>query len=190
MENIKKAFERFTTLDEVEWKEIFHIMKPKEFKNGEFFIKEGQTCKYVGFVSSGLFRYYYQTDGQQLTRQFFFENNFMANYQSYITGGSSIAYIEALENSEVILIPREDLFRLFETSMNFQRLGRKVAEFLFMIMSAKYESFLLQSAEERYLSLIKNRPKVIKNIPQYMIASYLGITPEGFSRIRKRIVKG
>lgn len=64
-----------------------------------------------------------------------------------------------------------------------------IAENLFLIVSEKYESFLLESAEERYLNLIKNRPKVIQNIPQYMIASYLGITPEGLSRIRKRLAR-
>ncbi len=101
----------------------------------------------------------------------------------------SSAWIQALEDATVFLIKSTDLFNLYQQSINFQKLGRKVAEYLFLIVSTKYESFLLETAEERYLDLIKNRPKVIQNIPQYMIASYLGITPEGLSRIRKRLYK-
>jgi len=186
---LRKAFDRFVVLEDDEWEKFKEVIIIRVFRKGEYFVKESETCKYVGFIDKGLFRYYYQIDGQQYTRQFFFHNNFMANYESYITNETSNAWIEALEDATVFLIPRDSLFELYTQSLNFQKLGRKVAEYLFLTVSTKYKSFLLETAEERYLDLIKNRPKVIQNIPQYMIASYLGITPEGLSRIRKRLYR-
>ena len=186
---LRKAFDRFVVLDDLEWSKIKDIIVVRDYKKGEYFVKEGGSCPYVGYIFSGTFSYYYIINGQQLTRQFFFENNFMSNYKSYITSEKSKAWIEALEDATVILIKSEDLFKLYKESIKFQELGRKVAEYLFLTISEKYESFFLETAEQRYLNLIKNRPKVISNIPQYMIASYLGITPEGLSRIRKRLYK-
>ncbi len=189
MERLRAAFNKFSNLNDLEWEKLYALMRTKYFKKGTYFVTEGQQCKYVAFVKKGIFSYYYLVDGHQHTRQFFFENNFMANYQSYITGTSSKANIQALQDSEVILINRDDLFNCYEHSSNFQLLGRKVAEYLFLTVSSKYESFLLEKPEERYLHLVKTRPKVIQGIPQYMIASYLGITPEALSRIRKRLYR-
>lgn len=186
---LRKAFDRFVILEDNEWQRLEEIIIIRKFIKGEYFVRESEICKYVGFIDTGLFRYYYQIDGQQYTRQFFFDNNFMANYESYITNEKSNAWIETLEDATVFLIPRDSLFKLYPLSLNFQKLGRKVAEYLFLTVSTKYKSFLLETAEERYLDLIKNRPKVIQNIPQYIIASYLAITPEGLSRIRKRLHK-
>ena len=75
---------------------------------------------------------------------------------------------------------------LYEKLPKVQLLSRKIVENLYMEVSGKYESFFLNSPEERYLELINKRPNFIQRVPQYMIASYLGMTPEGLSRIRKR----
>lgn len=188
-ENIKIAFSKFTNFTETEWFDFSQCFKTKHYKKGEYFIKEGQNCNYVGFIVKGLFNYYYLIDGVQHTRQFFFADNFISDYSSFLLSKKSKAYIQALEDSSIILIHKNDLTAHYEKIPKIQKLGRKIAEFLYIVVSEKYESFLLKTAEERYLELIRNRPKVIRNIPQYMIASYLGITPEGLSRIRKRIAK-
>jgi CRP-like cAMP-binding protein len=78
---------------------------------------------------------------------------------------------------------------LYKQLQKIQELSRNVVESLYIEISEKYESFFLKTAEERYVELINSEPNIIKTVPQYMIASYLGITPEGLSRIKKRISK-
>jgi len=94
-----------------------------------------------------------------------------------------------LENSSITLIHKNDLFLLYKQLQKIQELSRNVVESLYIEISEKYESFFLKTAEERYVELINSEPNIIKTVPQYMIASYLGITPEGLSRIKKRISK-
>ena len=118
---------------------------------------------------------------------FFFDNDFISSYTSFLTNEKSKAYIQALENTSITLIHKDKLSQLYQKNSKFQQLGRMFTEHLFMLVSEKYEDLLLKSPEERYLNLIENRSNVIQNIPQYMIASYLGITPEALSRIRKRL---
>jgi CRP-like cAMP-binding protein len=187
--NIKNAFSNFIDFTDSEWLEISKLFIEKKYDKGEFFIQEGEYCNYVGFIDKGLFSYYYLIDGNRSTRQFFFANNFISNYSCFLSNEKSKAIIQALEKSSVTLIHKSSLSQLYQNFPKFQQLGRMITENLFLIISEKYESFLLESAEERYLNLIENRPKVIQNIPQYMIASYLGITPEGLSRIRKRLAR-
>lgn len=118
---------------------------------------------------------------------FFSPNNFISNYPCFLLGNKSKFYIRALENSSITLIHKNNLFLLYKQIPKIQELSRNVVENLYIEISEKYESFFLKTAEERYLELIINRPKVTQGIPQYMLASYIGVTPEGLSRIKKRI---
>ena len=122
-------------------------------------------------------------------RGFFSPNKFISNYPCFLLGNKSKFYIKALENSSITLIHKNDLFLLYKQLQKIQELSRNVVESLYIEISEKYESFFLKTAEERYVELINSEPNIIKTVPQYMIASYLGITPEGLSRIKKRISK-
>jgi CRP/FNR family transcriptional regulator, anaerobic regulatory protein len=85
------------------------------------------------------------------------------------------------------VMKREDFIMLLPQNIEFERLGRFMAEQTFIAISQRLSSLLLQSPEERYVQLLRERPKVVQRVPQYMIASYLGITPEALSRIRRRL---
>ena len=124
-----------------------------------------------------------------MKRRLFFTNNFISNYPCFLLNNKSKVYIQALEDSSVTLIHKNDLFLLYEKLPIIQKLSRNIVENLYIEVSEKYESFFLKTAEERYLELISSEPIFFQVIPQYMIASYLGITPEGLSRIKKRISK-
>ena len=91
-----------------------------------------------------------------------------------------------MENSSITLIHTKDLFLLYKQLPKIQELSRSIVEKLYIEISEKYESLFIKTAEERYLELINSEPDILKIVPQYMIASYLGITPEGLSRIKKR----
>lgn len=185
--NIRNAISNLIKFTDSEWLEVSKDFIEKKIDKWDFLIEEGEHCNYVAFIDEGLLSYYYLVDGKKFIRGFFFDNDFISSYTSFLSNEKSKAYIQALENTSITLIHKDKLSQLYQKNSKFQQLGRMLSEHLFMLVSEKYEDLLLKAPEERYLNLIENRPNVIQNIPQYMIASYLGITPEGLSRIRKRL---
>ena len=187
--NIKAVVTNSVNLTEEEWLVLSKFLVIKKYKKGDYFLKENDYCNHVGFVDKGFFNFYYLIGGIEHIRGFFFPNEFISNYPCFLLENKSKFYIQALEDSSVTLIQRDDLLMLYEKLPKFQVLSRKIVENLYMEVSEKYESFFLNSPEERYLELINTRPKFFQRVPQYMIASYLGMSPEGFSRIKNRISK-
>mgnify|MGYP006084602301 FL=1 len=188
-ENIRIELSKYVNLTEKEWLAFSKLLIIKKYKKGEFFLKEEDYCNYVGFVDKGLLNFFYLIDGVEHMRGFFSPNNFISNYPCFLLGNKSKFYIKALKNSSITLIHKNDLFLLYKQLPKIQELSRNVVENLYIEISEKYESFFLKTAEERYVELINSEPNIFKIVPQYMIASYLGITPEGLSRIKKRISK-
>jgi len=187
--NIRNAISNLIKFTDSEWLVISKDFIEKKIEKGDFLIEEGEYCNYVGFIDQGLLSYYYLVDGKKYIRGFFFDNDFISSYTSFLTNEKSKSYIEALENTSITLIHKDKLSQLYQKNSKFQQLGRMFTEHLFMLVSEKYEDLLLKSPEERYLNLIENRSNVIQSIPQYLIASWLGITPEALSRIRKRLTR-
>ena len=187
--NIKNALSEYINLTETEWLVLSNSLVTKHYKKGEYFLRENEFCNYVGFVDKGLFNFFYLIDGVEHIRGFFFLNNFISNYPCFLLGNKSKFYVKALENSSITLIHKKDLFLLYKQLPKIQELSRSIVENLYIEISEKYESFFIKTAEERYLEFINSKPKFSEKIPQYMIASYLGITPEALSRVKKRVSK-
>ncbi len=162
-------------------------LKLKEYKKKELILQEGDICKYAYFINSGCLRYYYNVGEQENTAQFFFENGWYTDYDSFLTGKPTQQNIETLEKTELLLLSAKDLQQLYIDIPKFERFGRLMAENAFLGIRQRSEMLENQTAEERYLTLMKERPKVFERIPQHYIASYLGIKPPSLSRIRKRI---
>ncbi|HPH46369.1 MAG TPA: Crp/Fnr family transcriptional regulator, partial [Chryseolinea sp.] len=112
----------------------------------------------------------------------------ITDYRSFLTQQPSTEYIIALEDAEVIELHYNDMQTLYEKVPSWQKYGRLIAEFLYIKVTERAQSLLFDSPEELYTRLMKERPKVIENMPQRYIASYLGIQPESLSRIRKRMM--
>lgn len=153
----------------------------------EFFVRQGETCRHIAFINEGLLRLFYSIEGEEHIRQFHFERSFCSEFQSFLTEKPALMSLQALEDTHLLLISHADLHHLFSLSREFEKLGRVLAEQAFIFVSQRFASILLESPEERYQHLMAERPKVLQRVPQYMIASYLGITPEALSRIRKRL---
>jgi len=180
-------FKNFIDLDEKACQAIRERTKLKHISKNEFLLTEGKTCSFVAFINKGAFRAFYSVNGQEYSKQFFFENNFCTDYSSYLTQHKSFTYLQAIEESTVIIFHKNDVDYFYKTIPDFVFFGKTLAENLYIKVCDIKASFILNTPKERYENLIKERPEVIQRVPQYMIASYLGITPEALSRVRNRI---
>ncbi len=171
--------------------EVLHFtakLQVKQFSKKHLILREGEICKHAYFVNKGCLRYFYNVNGQENTGQFFFENNWYADYESFLLGIPSKQNIETLEKSEIVCLSKSELQKLFVDIPKFERFGRIMAENAFLGLRNRNEMLTNQTAEERYLNLMRERPKVFERVPQHYIASYLGIKPPSLSRIRKRLL--
>jgi CRP/FNR family transcriptional regulator, anaerobic regulatory protein len=187
-EQIANQIIKLINLNDQELQHFISKLQTKHFDKKELVVKEGDICKFSFFINNGCLRYFYNVEGQENTGQFFFENSWYTDYESYLLARPSKQNIETLERSELILLAKSDLQQLFIDIPKFEKFGRIMAENAFLGLRNRNEMLTNLTAEERYLNLIKARPKVFERIPQHYIASYLGIKPPSLSRIRKRIL--
>lgn len=186
-EQITHQISRLINLNEEEIAHFTSKLQVREFGKKQIILQAGNVCRHSYFINKGCLRYFYSVDGQENTGQFFFENGWYTDYESYLSGKPSKQNIETLEKSEVILLSKSDLQQLFIDIPKFEKYGRIMAENAFIGLRYRNEMLINQTAEERYLNLIKERPKVFERVPQHYIASYLGIQPQSLSRIRKNL---
>jgi CRP-like cAMP-binding protein len=164
---------------------FFSKFKAVSYKKGDYFVKEGQISRYIGFIVKGCLMCVYNNDGKEYIDEFSLDNEFISAYASFITGTPADKDIICLEDSELLILSYSNLQELYEIDPVFERTGRLMAEMLFMNWQQRVKSLLLDNAETRYLKLTENRPDLIQRVPQYHIAQYLGVSPETLSRIRK-----
>lgn len=160
----------------------------EKFKKGDFYIKNGQYSNKISFIENGLFKLSYQLDGQEKIMLFFSENQFMTDYFGYLTQSPSIRPIQALEDSIVYSISRSKLDKLFEYSKSWERIGRMLAESAYITSVQRANRLLHDDYDTRLSSFIEENPTLLQRVPQYIIASYLNMTPETLSRVKKRII--
>jgi CRP-like cAMP-binding protein len=188
----RKAMEQFVLFTNGEWEIISHGLRLEKLKKKACLVESGKICKKVGFVLSGSLRNYHIKDGEEITGYFCIENDWVSAYKSFLTQKPSIITIETLEATELITFSHEQLqtwLQTTELAFKMERFGRLIAEYLICCYEDRVASFILQTAEERYLDLLQNGKNILQRIPQHYIANYLGITPVSLSRIRKRILE-
>lgn len=189
-EQLRSYTDRLLKLNEADWARFRDPFRPLHLAKGEHWLHAGDVCGHVGFVISGLVHAYYVAQGEQVTQEFYLENTYATSYVSFLTGQPSQRYLQALDDTHLLVLSREDLYRFYSGSQDAERMGRLIAEGAFMRFDYRAQQLLLKAPEQRYLDLLKDRPNVIQRVPQKLVASYLGMRPESLSRIRKRIAKG
>ena len=170
-----------------EWAALEGKCTIQQLKKGAFYTRQGDVCRQVSFINKGLLRMFYRVNGREICTGFIGENEYISEYESFLTRQPSAGYIAALEDSELINLSYDTLQELYKTYPVFETIGRKIAEMLFIMISSQTTRLLTLTPEERYQSVIQHEPFIIQRVPQYMIASYIGITPEHLSRIRKKM---
>jgi len=159
----------------------------RQIPKGDFLVKAGQVCQHVSFINIGLVRLYYTVDGKDISIGFVGEGEYTSEYESFLTRSPASQNIGALTDVEVIDLGIDDMQRLYKQFPVFQEFGRKIAEFLFIMLNRRNTALLALTPEDRYRNMIVNNFLLLQQVPQYMLASYIGVTPEHLSRIRKKM---
>ena len=184
---LKHCLQENSFLNEADCELFLPFLEVKHFKARDFYLKEGRVCYDLGYINSGSFRTYYLNDDKEINTHFVFENNFVADYDSFLQQRPSKYYIQCLEDAEVVTFNLEALKFAYAESKNWERFGREMAEQSYIITMKRVESFLFLDGEQRYLQLVENEPAIFNRVPLYHIASYLGMERESLSRLRKKI---
>lgn len=175
------------TLSPAEKDTVTALFKVKTYKKCDFFLPDGKICKQVGFITKGLMRYYINHDGEERTYAFSQENQYVCNYESFLPQSPSSKIIQALEDSDVLVISHSDLQALYANVREGERFGRIAIEAVFLKMLEDINSFYTETPEIRYERFLKTHADLQQRISQYHIASFIGVKPQSLSRIRKRI---
>lgn len=187
MQNLKNFLER-TGFSEDEIKGIFPHFYVLKVKKKEHILHEGEICKRTVYVEQGTFRVYVITSNLKESHLYFgFEDWWLSDLESLNHQIPAIHNIQALEDSTLMAINRDDFFGLMEKIPRFKDTYAQKVRKGFTTMMDRINSIHLYSVEERYLELLKKHPHIFQRVPQQYIASYLGIEPQSLSRLRRRI---
>jgi len=182
--------EKRVQLTDEEFEMINKFFVPKKLRKKQFLLHEGEVCKNIGFVNSGCLREYtIDNKGSEHIIQFAIEDWWISDPNSFLSGLPSTYNIDALEDSEVLLLEKSARDKLLDSCPKMERFFRILIEANFVSTQRRITDSLSISAEERYLKFIKTYPKLIEQVSQNQIASYLGITPQSLSRIRKELTQ-
>lgn len=161
----------------------------KVFQKNTVLLENGSVCKKLYFVNYGALRSFYtNSDGDEITNCIAFNNEFMCDFPSFIQQEPSQHSIHVLLESEIEIIEHEDLENLYDTSIGWQKVGRKIIEMQYIMMEQHIEKLQQGRSIGRYEYILKNYPRQLALIPQHYIASYLGISTRQLTRIRKSLL--
>lgn len=159
----------------------------RNFEKGTVLLREGQVARDSYFNLRGCVRKYYLVDGEEKTTEFFTEDQSVASLQSYVQKIPANHYLECVEDCVLAVLNYDKEMELYKKVEGFESLCRVSIEEEMGKQQEVLAKFITSSPEERYLNLLETRPDLIQRVPQYHLASYLGVKPESLSRIRKRI---
>jgi len=188
-EDVKRIFETYFTADMNIWKGFSEKIKVREFQKSEIIKDYNGVEKYLNIVikgSAGLFVW----DGKRdICINLLYEKSFISDYMSFLNQQPSVIKTEALEDITLWSIFYQDLNELYQRSETGLRIGKAISEMLYVRKQQEQINLLTLSPQERYLKLIEGRPEIFQRTPLKIIASYLGLTAESLSRIRKRVME-
>lgn len=161
--------------------------KKMEISKGDMLIVPDQYVKYFYFLKTGCVCYYIEDDSGTKVMEFFTEGEFFTDLYAYIEEKPSASYLCATEDCTLYAILKKDVEESFNHSHDLERFGRLSMQDSFVQLFRRNNQLKNLSPQERYQRLLKKRPQLFQRVPQYLIASYLGLTPVGLSKIRKRL---
>ena len=162
---------------------------PKKLRKRQYLLQQEDVCKYCAFVEKGVLRSYaVDNKGAEHIIQFAVEGWWISDLYSFLTGEPSAYNIDALEDAELLLLTKQSNELMLENVPKMEKYFRQLTQNSLVALQRRMVGSLSLSAEEKYTKLVMGNPGIIQRVPQHMIASYLGITPETLSRIRKQLL--
>ena len=186
--NLKKFISKYVNLSDVELEDIATKFKSKVVKKNNYLLRQGDTCKDLVFVQKGCLRLYYLKDDIEVNVWFAFQQSSAIEIYSFISENPSSYFLQAIEDSEVLYLPKTELDKLYQYQPKMQEMMRNFWEAVLLDLINRFTALQKDSAEKRYLDLL-NKPAYLETIPQKYLASFIGVTPTSLSRIRKQIIK-
>lgn len=180
-------FQKIMPLSQEEIEAIVETMTIHPYKKGTVLLRAGQVSTEVYFVLEGCVRQFYIVDGEEKTNNFFTEEQWVVSINSFNQLIPSNHFLDCCMDSTLVVGSREKEEGLYKRFPKLETVSRRVMEKVFTAQQELLSSYTTDTAEQRYLKLLKSRPDLFQKIPQYQIASYVGVKPESLSRIRKRI---
>lgn len=189
MEFIKSFLNNLEELPEEQWQEVSKHFRRKSFKKGETFISYGETPSHFAFIEEGIFKlsYLVEKDDREVVKLFSGPKDLIGAYADYLRELPSRVRIMALTNATIYLFDFSDLERLLKSDVFWERFRRKIAEYHYLLKEEKEYELLVHSAETRYQNFLKKFQNLAGEIPDYLIAEYLNITPSYMSTLKKRL---
>lgn len=188
MHRFRTYIEQIAKVSDEDWELFSFCLFQQEFTKKQLILRAGQVENHISFIEDGMVRVYIPKEDpeKEITFGFSFKYEFISAYDSFLSRQPSQYQLEALSNCAVWSISFDDLQKVYNETKIGNLIGRLTAERLFLIKSNREQSLLNENAEQRYLNLFKDRPGLFESIPLKYIASYIGITPQALSRIRKK----
>ena len=190
MHQIKLYLDKIASISSLDWNFFISKLHRRIITKKSVFIKVNQIENHISFIESGIVRLFIPKDNpeKEITFGFSFKNQFVSAYDSFLTQSPSNYQLHALTETAMLSISYKDLQSVYKSTQIGNLIGRLTAEDLFLIKSKREQDLLNLNAEQRYLKLFKERPELLKSVPLKYISSYIGVTAQALSRIRKRLV--
>jgi CRP-like cAMP-binding protein len=180
-------FLKITNLSINELNVLTESMVIKEYQKGSFLVKEGQYISDTFFVLEGCIRQFKIVDGNDITTNFFTEEQWIISHELTEIRSPSDYNLVCIEDSSVVIGNETKAQEIFKQFPHLETISRKIMETVFTEQQRFFTTYITDKPEQRYLKLLKSRPDIFQRVPQYEIATYIGVKPESLSRIRKKI---
>lgn len=185
-EEFREQVEKLVKLSDEEWNAFQKSLIIKQLKKHELFLEQGKVCRHMAFITKGYVRFYFLLEGEEVTKEFSFENSFCGSYTSFITGNPSRFNVKAMEDLTLLLFTRTNLLELIDKYPSWSKFLLFSVENLFVRKENREASFLLDTPEAKYARLLEEHKEMLRRVPLKYIASYLGISAETLSRVRAK----
>ncbi len=190
MQQIKAYLDQIATISNLDWSFFTSKLQRRVIEKKSIFLKVNEIENQISFIESGIVRLFIPKDNpeKEITFGFSFKNQFISAYDSFLTQSPSVYQLQALTETTILSLTYDDLQSVYKSTQIGNLIGRLTAEDLFLIKSNREQNLLNLTAEQRYLKLFKERPELLESIPLKYISSYIGVTAQALSRIRKRLI--
>lgn len=180
-----KLITQYIDISDSELEYCLSMLSYEVYKKKDILLKEGEICSKIYFVAKGLLRIYFIDDkDEEKTFHFCLENTFGTDYESFLKGIPSSFSIQAMEDTDVLVISFEMLQNIYRVLQHGEKLGRRITEEYFFLVNDKIKAIYVNAPLVRYRDMDKRFPKIHQRVPQHCIASYLNITPVHLSRLK------